>query len=139
MAFTQSTNFVECTLNVKYSQINVVPGFRRAALMIIWTVYDPVMLNDIMMSGVELTSSAFASVTPPDSLCTRCGHYVVCLHHVGFMVLLRTGDLKLYSWAGTLGKIDLQLHFLPVSNSRLQHAAHRNSRHGLVLFQNSVQ
>ena len=34
------------------------------ALVIILTVYDPVMLNDGSISGVELTSSAFASVFP---------------------------------------------------------------------------
>jgi AGCS family alanine or glycine:cation symporter len=34
------------------------------ALVIIITVYDPVMLNDGAISGVELTSSAFASVWP---------------------------------------------------------------------------
>ncbi|MBT8079416.1 MAG: alanine:cation symporter family protein, partial [Gammaproteobacteria bacterium] len=34
------------------------------ALVIILTVYDPVMLNDGTISGVELTSSAFASVLP---------------------------------------------------------------------------
>jgi AGCS family alanine or glycine:cation symporter len=34
------------------------------ALVIIVTVYDPVMLNDGTISGVELTSSAFASVLP---------------------------------------------------------------------------
>ena len=34
------------------------------ALVIILTVYDPVMLNDGTMSGVELTSAAFASVIP---------------------------------------------------------------------------
>jgi AGCS family alanine or glycine:cation symporter len=34
------------------------------ALVIILTVYDPVMLNDGTISGVELTSSAFASVVP---------------------------------------------------------------------------
>lgn len=34
------------------------------ALVIILTVYDPVMLNDGAISGVELTSSAFASVFP---------------------------------------------------------------------------
>ena len=34
------------------------------ALVIILTVYDPVMLNDGTISGVELTSSAFASVIP---------------------------------------------------------------------------
>jgi AGCS family alanine or glycine:cation symporter len=34
------------------------------SLVIILTVYDPVMLNDGSISGVELTSSAFASVLP---------------------------------------------------------------------------
>ncbi len=34
------------------------------ALVIILTVYDPAMLNDGGISGVELTSSAFASVIP---------------------------------------------------------------------------
>ena len=34
------------------------------ALVIILTVYDPAMLNDGTISGVELTSSAFASVLP---------------------------------------------------------------------------
>ena len=34
------------------------------ALVIILTVYDPAMLNDGAISGVELTSSAFASVLP---------------------------------------------------------------------------
>ena len=34
------------------------------SLVIILTVYDPVMLNDGTISGVELTSSAFASVIP---------------------------------------------------------------------------
>jgi AGCS family alanine or glycine:cation symporter len=34
------------------------------ALVIILTVYDPGMLNDGTISGVELTSSAFASVLP---------------------------------------------------------------------------
>ncbi len=34
------------------------------ALVIILTVYDPAMLNDGTISGVELTSSAFASVIP---------------------------------------------------------------------------
>ncbi len=34
------------------------------ALVIILTVYDPAMLNDGTASGVELTSSAFASVLP---------------------------------------------------------------------------
>jgi len=34
------------------------------SLVIILTVYDPVMLNDGTISGVELTSSAFASVLP---------------------------------------------------------------------------
>ena len=34
------------------------------ALVIILTVYDPVMLNDGTISGVELTSSAFESVLP---------------------------------------------------------------------------
>lgn len=34
------------------------------ALVIILTVYDPAMLNDGTISGVELTSSAFASVVP---------------------------------------------------------------------------
>jgi len=34
------------------------------ALVIILTVYDPAMLNDGAISGVELTSSAFASVIP---------------------------------------------------------------------------
>jgi len=34
------------------------------ALVIILTVYDPAMLNDGSISGVELTSSAFASVFP---------------------------------------------------------------------------
>jgi len=34
------------------------------ALVIILTVYDPSMLNDGTISGVELTSSAFASVLP---------------------------------------------------------------------------
>jgi AGCS family alanine or glycine:cation symporter len=34
------------------------------SLVIILTVYDPVMLNDGSISGVELTSSAFASVIP---------------------------------------------------------------------------
>ncbi len=34
------------------------------ALVILVTVYDPVMLNDGTMSGVELTSSAFGSVLP---------------------------------------------------------------------------
>jgi AGCS family alanine or glycine:cation symporter len=34
------------------------------ALVIIITVYDPAMLNDGAISGVELTSSAFASVWP---------------------------------------------------------------------------
>jgi len=34
------------------------------ALVIILTVYDPVMLNDGSISGVELTSSAFESVLP---------------------------------------------------------------------------
>lgn len=34
------------------------------ALVITVTVYDPAMLNDGMISGVELTSSAFASVLP---------------------------------------------------------------------------
>lgn len=34
------------------------------ALVIIITVYDPAMLNDGSISGVELTSSAFASVWP---------------------------------------------------------------------------
>ena len=34
------------------------------SLVIILTVYDPAMLNDGSISGVELTSSAFASVFP---------------------------------------------------------------------------
>jgi len=34
------------------------------SLVIILTVYDPAMLNDGTISGVELTSSAFASVLP---------------------------------------------------------------------------
>jgi len=34
------------------------------ALVILLTVYDPAMLNDGKMSGVELSSSAFASVVP---------------------------------------------------------------------------
>ena len=34
------------------------------SLVIILTVYDPAMLNDGSISGVELTSSAFASVSP---------------------------------------------------------------------------
>ncbi len=34
------------------------------SLVIILTVYDPIMLNDGAISGVELTSSAFASVIP---------------------------------------------------------------------------
>jgi len=34
------------------------------ALVIILTVYDPALLNDGTISGVELTSSAFASVIP---------------------------------------------------------------------------
>ena len=34
------------------------------ALVIILTVYDPAMLNEGTIRGVELTSSAFASVIP---------------------------------------------------------------------------
>ena len=34
------------------------------ALVITVTVYDPALLSDSAMSGVELTSSAFASVIP---------------------------------------------------------------------------
>lgn len=44
--------------------IDTVVVCTMTALVIIVTVYDPVMLNDGGISGVELTSAAFASVIP---------------------------------------------------------------------------
>ena len=44
--------------------IDTVVGCTITALVIILTVYDPAMLNEGTIRGVELTSSAFASVIP---------------------------------------------------------------------------
>ena len=98
------------------------------ALVITVTVYDPTLLNDGTISGVELTSNAFASVIHLVPVCIGRSGHVVCLFHDDLVVLLWPGGVYLHVRAPPLGQGHFQYRLLSVCHCWVHDPVGRYSR-----------